>query len=250
MDPEAEVIREQMEDTRESLAKKLETLEKDIAGAVENVTGTVEAVSHTVEQVKETVGETVDTVKEKIRETFDIPGHVRCHPWLGFGISFAGGFLTGRLVPPVLPNLLAGGASRESWAAPSMSTLAESGRHDGWRPQERREGPPAAPRQEAPRQEARGPGWMASLASTVGPELDKLKRLAIGAMLGMARDAITRALPPETASQLKEVVNDFTAKVGGEVMHGPVLGPSPEGGRREASCQPQHGPAPSSGSTW
>jgi ElaB/YqjD/DUF883 family membrane-anchored ribosome-binding protein len=242
MDHETEAIREQMDDTRESLAKKLETLEKEVAGAVQNVTGTVETVSQTVEQVKEavegtvasvkdSVAETVDTAKETVRDVFDIPGHVCRHPWLSFGCSFAAGFLTGRLVPPVAPaaeRLL----SRRTYGAPSLSALAEPGRHNGREQEQRPEGPPAP-------KAASQPGWLDSLASSFGPELGKLKGLAIGAMLGMARDAVTRSLPPEMASQVKEVINDFTGKLGGEVMHGPVLG---------QPRQPHHdGPAAASG---
>src|SRR5207253_2919323 len=80
-------------------------------GATTNVADTVEAVKDTVEAVKDSVQDTVTTVKESVEDTicavkesvqegldavkdvFDVPGHVRAHPWLMFGGSIAAGFL-------------------------------------------------------------------------------------------------------------------------------------------------------------
>jgi ElaB/YqjD/DUF883 family membrane-anchored ribosome-binding protein len=270
MDPEAEVIKEQMEETREDLAKKLERLETQVAGAVENVTGTVEAVSHTVEQVKEAVADTVDTVKESVtgtvesvketvRETFDLPEHVRRHPWLGFGGSFIAGFVAGRLVHPLLPQGLGSsffprGRRQAEEGAPSLSTLAatsrEADKHNG-----RRAEAAAPDRPVAAGPEERLPGWLESLAGTFSPELAKLKGLAIGTVLGLVRDQVARAVPPEMASRLTEVINDFTAKMGGEVLHGPVLGTSEQGEAQPAERQPSRPdwrpqPSSTSGPAW
>jgi ElaB/YqjD/DUF883 family membrane-anchored ribosome-binding protein len=229
MDHETEMIREQMDDTRESLAKKIESLEKEVAGTVENVKDAVQTVSSTVEQVKdavegtvETVKDsvtgTVETVKETVKDTFDIPAHVRRHPWLGFGFSFAAGFVAGRLMHDVFF-----GKSGPSWrglaVAPSLSTLAERGQHNGQEQEEVHEKAPPTPQRQEPARRS----WLSGLLESFGPEVGKLKGLAIGAMAGLARDALTNSLPQEMAGQIREVMNDVTAKLGGEVMHGPVL---------------------------
>jgi ElaB/YqjD/DUF883 family membrane-anchored ribosome-binding protein len=236
MDREAEVIVEQMEETRESLAKKLETLEHQVAGTVQAVTGTVEAVSNTVEQVKEAVQGTVENVKESVeetvetvKETLDISGHVRRHPWAGFGVSFALGFVGGKLLQHFFPNVT--DWSRPPGRVPSLSTLAEPRSRRDYEPNGRRSEPAyeeARPEPTAAAKEHR-PGLLGSWTSSLGPEISKLKGLAIGAALGMARDAIRRAAPQEIGEQLAGVVNDLTSKLGGEVLHGPVLPTGQEG---------------------
>jgi ElaB/YqjD/DUF883 family membrane-anchored ribosome-binding protein len=235
MDREAEVIHEQMEETRESLARKLETLESQVAGAVENVTGTVEAVSNTVEQVKEavtgtvetvkdSVTGTVETVKETVKETFDIAGHVRRHPWLGFGGAVALGFASGLLTRRLLPAPY-GSRRQRARGVPTLSTLAEQPvRFNGRRAAEPKaaEAAPTYEATAAPREPA-GPSWLDSLTSTFGPEIQKLKGLAVGTALGIVREMIARSAPGELGTRLTELVDDVTTKLGGQVIQGPIL---------------------------
>jgi ElaB/YqjD/DUF883 family membrane-anchored ribosome-binding protein len=109
MDPQPDVIREQIEETRSSLTEKLETLEAEVKGTVESAK---EAVQETLETAKETVQDTISSVKETVhnasetvKRTFDLPYQVDRHPWGMVLLSFAGGlvggaFLGGRMKSP------------------------------------------------------------------------------------------------------------------------------------------------------
>jgi hypothetical protein len=59
---------------------------------------------------------------------------------------------------------------------------------------------------------------------TFGPELQSLKGLAIGALIGVARDMVTRSLPEQMKTQVADVMNNVTSKLGGEPIRGEVLG--------------------------
>jgi hypothetical protein len=55
------------------------------------------------------------------------------------------------------------------------------------------------------------------------PELEKLKGIAIGVLLGLARDWIKESAPPALASELGQLLDDVTAKLGGKPLAGPLL---------------------------
>jgi ElaB/YqjD/DUF883 family membrane-anchored ribosome-binding protein len=221
MDNEAEVIKQQMEETRTSLTDKLETLEQQVTDTVQDATS---AVSQTVAEVKEVMHETVDTVKgsvqdtlETVKETFDLPTQVGRHPWAMVGGSVAVGYLVGSLL------------IRKQWRPPGWSgsglpveRLHSDGRAATEQPSRLADesirtasAPPAGERSE--------PGWLTTLTTTFRPEIDKLKGLAIGAVLGVVRDMITQSAPEQMKTQLAGVVNDLTVKLGGEPIRGPVL---------------------------
>jgi ElaB/YqjD/DUF883 family membrane-anchored ribosome-binding protein len=225
MDHEAEVIHEQMEGTRASLADKLEKLEEKVMGTIEStttsVTNTVASVTETVENVKDAVEGTVETVRESVAETvesvkhtFDFPTHVRNHPWLMFGGSMVAGFAAGQVLDYMMP--------RRGWSAPaavpSLSTLAAetNGSQQAYRPPEI---PPAPP----PVRQETGPSWLGSLLGLFAPEVEKLKGLAIGAALGAVRDAVKRSATPELGSQLADMIDGITTKLGGQVVQGPLF---------------------------
>jgi ElaB/YqjD/DUF883 family membrane-anchored ribosome-binding protein len=249
MDNEAEVIKEQMEDTRSSLARKVENLENKVVGTIEQTTS---AVSETVEKAKDAVEGTVDTVKESVTETvetvkgvFDFPAHFRRYPWLAFGGSVAAGFMAGKLLHGMAPRLpwpyhhggTGGGTGRpHATGFPSLSAMtqpspaAPSARNGG--AQESR--PAAEPaRQEEKKDE--GPGLLGKLFNALGPEADKLKGLAIGAALGVVRDMIKQSASRELGSQLADMVNDLTTRLGGRVIHEPLVEKKPQGPHRAGS---------------
>lgn len=217
-DPEK--IREEMERTRASLAEKLEDLENKVTGTVqetvetvsEKVQETVAAVSDTVTSVKESVASSVETVKETVKETFNIPLQVRRHPWPMVGGSFVLGFLGGWLT---------GGTSqraRRSYTAPQaagMSYAADTGRYEE----------PAAHRGLGA--EPRESGWLGSLLSSLGPEIDKLKGMAVGTLGGLFRDMVADALPENLRGQAVEMFDDFTTRMGGKPVEGRLLPESP-----------------------
>jgi ElaB/YqjD/DUF883 family membrane-anchored ribosome-binding protein len=207
MDHESEVIRHQMEETRASLSDKLETLEEKVVGTVKEAT---QAVSETVENVKEAVQSTVSSVRESVsdtvetvKETFNLRRQFDQHPWAMFGGSVAVGFGVGWLLS----------GRRRSF----RSTIPTSGIEHRWEgrtlePQSFTAAPP-------PRRES----WLQHLATSFGPELNKLKGLALGTLFGALRDVAVNLAPENLADQVRDVANSFTAKMGGEVVHGPVL---------------------------
>jgi ElaB/YqjD/DUF883 family membrane-anchored ribosome-binding protein len=214
MDYESEVINKQMEETRSSLQDKLETLEQQVKNTVQDatdaVTGTVdsvkEAVQETVETVKETVQGTVETVKETVqgtvetvKNTFDISQQFQDHPWIMFGGATAVGFIAGRW-------LMA--SSNDTPVPPPQMFTATANRP------ERTNGASRPP------QAAAEKSWLGGMYQE---ELGKLKGLAIGAIGSLVRELVASNVPQTLGEQIKEVVNSFTTKMGGQVMEGSIL---------------------------
>jgi len=236
MDHEAEVIHEQMEDTRASLAEKLEKLEEKVLGTIENttntVTQTVATVTETVETVKEAVEGTVETVKgsvvdtvETVKHSLDVTEHVRNHPWLMFGSSVVAGFVAGEMLGFLRPQ-----AGWTSLTFPGSWGSGSSGGLQGYQQPAYQEPafqqPPAPVPREEPvpqRRQESGPSWLGWLGGLLGPELDKLKGLAIGVALGAVRDAVQKSAQGELASHLSSMIDGITTKLGGEVVHGPLF---------------------------
>jgi len=234
-----DVIRDQMEDTRTSLTEKLETLEQKVASTVDsaatNVAETVEAVKETVQEtvstVKDTVQDTICTVKETVREgvgavkdAFDIPGHVERHPWLMLGGSVALGYVVGRLVSAGMESAKfeakgQAGQDREAWeheGAVSESSFRRSSLgalnngHNGHteHPSNEQRMEPETPEKS---KEGIG-GWLKMFA----PEIDKLKGLAIGALMGTLRETVSQAAPKNVQEPLVDVIDRVTEKLGGD----------------------------------
>lgn len=215
MDAEPEVIRHNMEETRASLADKLETLENQV---VETVQGATSAMADTVDSVKLAVQDTVDSVKEtvedtvhSVRNTFDLERQMHRHPWAVLGGSMAVGYIVGHLVSNRRHHWSDDGyypGSRMTRAVETgLSGLAES--------------PPAS---QAPVAKA-GAGatalaesasWLADVAKPFEPELQKLKGLAIGSLMGLVRNVVIDAMPPGLKPQVGEVLDSFTTKLGGQ----------------------------------
>jgi len=229
------MIKRQMEHTRASLTEKVEMLEQKVEDTVTSattaVTETVETVKETVqgtvESVKEAVQGTVDTVKEtvagtveSVKDTFDFRAHTQRHPWAVFGGSVAVGFLGGYFL---------GGRNGAAHASNGSSWSAETNGARGY------SAPVAAP-MTAPVAEEKGHGLLSGLGGMLGPELSKLKGLAIGTTLGLVRDLLTRSMPQEVSAKLSEVIDGITTKLGGEpVRHSLLDSMTQDGSRQETS---------------
>jgi ElaB/YqjD/DUF883 family membrane-anchored ribosome-binding protein len=207
-----EVIRQQMEETRTSLTEKLETLEQQV---VETVQGATSAVSDTVANIKDSVQETVSTVKDTVegtvsavkdtvaesvdtvKEYMDVTAYVEKYPWLSLGASIGVGFLAGKML----------GGRGEPFKASELAKASDGPRlSDG--PRVHRNGGHRR------RHEPAMPGWLAQF----GPELAKLKGLALGALLGTAREMIRQSVPGDVGAKLGQIVDNITNKIGGEPM--------------------------------
>jgi ElaB/YqjD/DUF883 family membrane-anchored ribosome-binding protein len=222
-----DVIQHQMEQTRQSLADKLETLEQKVAGTVDTVTETVQAVTDTVQETVQTVTGavqgTVESVTEGVKNVFDVRGHVRSYPWAMVGGSVAVGFLLG--------SLLGGRRRREAPAADHAPAPAAG---DGAAARERTNGKGHHPRLARHGKERRQQeeGWFSKLTSTLGPQIETLKSLALGTTLGLARDMLTRSLPESLKHEVSKLMNDATSTLGGRPIHEPVIEEEPQGVRR------------------
>ena len=227
---ETEVIRERMEETRNDLSDKLEQLEKQVVGTVQDATsavsdavqsardvvdsvkdsveGTVESVKGAVEGTVDSVNQTVQDTVQSVKDTFDLPRQMDRHPWLMVGGAVAVGFVAGKLLD-YAPE-----------AAEAAGGVAESLRPTGQRLAEAVSTAPAAAASTAA-------GLFSTLERMFGPELNQVKALAVGALLGMVRDAAMEAAPEPMRRQVREIIDGFTSKLGGQPVEGPVLGPRP-----------------------
>jgi len=88
MEDQAELIRQQMQETRADLSEKLQ----ELAGKLPST----ETVAETVESVSGTVSETAENVQDTLhsfQEAFDLPKQVQEHPWLALGGAVLVGYL-------------------------------------------------------------------------------------------------------------------------------------------------------------
>lgn len=207
MDNQEELIRQQMEATRTSLQDKLETLEQQVKDTVQHTT---EAVTETVDTVKEAVHETVNSVKS----TFDLRHQVEQHPWGMMAGATLAGFFCGRLLGSV-----ANAAHQETWSAPpSYRPPSRSYRDGGLTGMNM--GQAAASLQPPPIPQRT---WMDTLFDEYKEEINKIKGLAIATVAGVVREMLTDAAPAPMESQIKEVVDSVTRKLGGDPIEGSIL---------------------------
>lgn len=198
MENETEVIRTQMEETRTSLTEKLEALEDHVASTVHGATAaveeTVQAVTDTVHKASEAVENTV----EKVKESLDLTQHVQAHPWMMVGGAVAVGFLAGRLLPSA--SAATNGHSTPAGHPASSFT------------------PPASNASPSPNGNA-GADWLSSLTKTFGPTIKELEGLAIGALTSAVGEMVLSSTPEDFRPHLKEVIDHFTASLGGTVVN-------------------------------
>jgi len=235
MPDEPEVIRQQMEQTRSALTEKLETLEQQVT---ETVSGANTAVVETVESVKEAVQETVGAVKgtvqetmDSVREAFDLSRQLDRHPLIFCTGAFGLGYLAGN----AWKRSHGSGSSRSMFQdvlhpGGHVSRLSEDG---GRREMHERSSRPAqaqaAASSSAASWTAAPSNWMHFLSEQFGSEIDKAKGLALGTLFGVVRDFAAQTAPETMRQRVTEVINDFTRKMGGEVIEGPVLGEGQQG---------------------
>jgi len=209
-----------MEETRTSLSEKFELLEQQV---MDTVHGATNAVHDTVEDAKAAVHETVADVKdavhhtvEDVKGTFDLTHQMQKHPWAMLGGSIVLGFLGAKLLERADPDPLRNGhwMPPQPWQAPSAADANGNG-HRGTKASEE-------------------PGVLASLTHQFGPEIDRLKGMAVGAALSVVRDMIRNALPDPMKPQVAEVMDNITVKLGGTPMRGPLL----SNGDSDAKCNP------------
>jgi len=208
-----DVILEQMADTRSALTEKLETLENKVASTVGNaasdVAQTVEAVKETVQEtvatVKETVEQTIGAVKDSVKDSvhavqgiFDVPAYVDRQPWIMFAGSMAVGFALGKMLMP-----------REERSAPEASSYSGASGGSGTSHRTRKNGRAAA-------YESKDSSTGGGILSQLAPELDKLKGMAIGTLMGTVKEMVVPAVPESIRDSAVEIIDSVTQKLGGK----------------------------------
>ncbi len=177
MNDTAEMIREQMDETRSQLCGKLESLEHQVSQTVQStgaaVNATVEAVQVTVETVTGAVQNTVHS----IGNVLDVPRDVERHPWLAIGGSVVLGYLAAEFL----------GRSKKS-----RQPLATASRPN---PLTQSAG------QETTETAIQSAATVAAIAAAYESGLksssrQQLRSMAISALLGIAQDVVSRAIPP------------------------------------------------------
>jgi ElaB/YqjD/DUF883 family membrane-anchored ribosome-binding protein len=185
-------MRQEIDCTRSAMADKLEALEDRVMGTVQNAQ---ETVDDSIQMAKDTVA--------TVKRNFDIKYQIEQHPWATVGgcffvgLALGGLFLRGRRSPQV-PNRPAG---NETPLAGSPRLFAEQRSNDSFDTA----APPPRPRSMS----ANRPGFFDQFHA----EIDQVKGMAIGYVMGLARDAIKDAVP-QLASQIDDVMNSVTTKLG------------------------------------
>lgn len=207
-----DLIREHMEDTRTAMTAKLETLERKVVDTVEEATS---AVTETVATVKDSIEDTVTSVTDSVQETvtavkdsmeqgvdavkgfLDVPAQVQRYPWPMVGGSLALGFLLGRLLRSQTPAPTPSAAHESSPRKPPRPLQASSHSTNGGHREK-----PAVPK--------------AGILDGFGPELEKLKSLAVGALMGAVREMVVQAVPEHMGEKVQTILDSVTEKLGGE----------------------------------
>jgi len=186
VEDELEVIRSRMEETRSSLADKIDALENQVIGTVESATS---SVANTVETVKDKVEDTVETVKD----AFNLRKHVENHPWLALSGSIATGYLAGCLLP----------GSREPEPVSFEERPPRSYAHEATHPN----GHNGHAEKETEDEDEGG---------LLQDGLKMIQGLAVGTMMSLIRDLVTRTAPSSLVEDMTGLVNNVTDRLGGK----------------------------------
>jgi ElaB/YqjD/DUF883 family membrane-anchored ribosome-binding protein len=168
-------MRHDIDSTRAAMADKLEALEN-------RVVDTVQSAKATVEDSLQTAKDTVASVKR----TFDIKHQIEQRPWTMVGGCFLAGLAVGHLIPQ----------GRSQYSTPP-SGPAQNGNYvtGGSSPQLAAESP--------------------SILAPFQKEIDQVKGIAIGYLMGLVRDSIKDSVP-QLAPKIDELMDGITTKLGGE----------------------------------
>jgi ElaB/YqjD/DUF883 family membrane-anchored ribosome-binding protein len=175
-------MRQEIDCTRSALADKVEALEDRVKDNVQTVEDSIQMATDAVATV---------------RRTFDIKHQVEQHPWTMVGGCFLAGVAASNLFPRVLRRLRKapdpsanGNSAAASLQVPPLPRGDEGGAL------------PAVMRSRS------------GLLELFHDEIAKIQGMAIGYVIGLARDSIKQSVP-QLASQIESVMNGVTTKLGG-----------------------------------
>ena len=229
-----EVIKSQMASTRSSLTDKIETLENKVVHSVETtgaavertvdkVLGTVEnataTVGQTIHKVTSTVGGAVDSIKDRVasteesvksalhsvREHISLPCLVRHNPWVVMGGAVVAGYFLDHLLEPSRHH---GGESRSSRIVSPARLTAEGSNGTSHADHSASESSHPA--------ESKGTAAAAWLSRVVGPHTAEIRGLAVGSLMSVFRDVVTKSLVPAWSGPIANAIDDLTRELGGK----------------------------------
>ncbi len=186
-------MRQEIDCTRSAMSDKLEALEDRVMGTVQ---GAQDAVEDSIQMAKDTV--------TTVKRNFDIKYQVQQHPWAMVGGCFLAGLALGGLFLRVrrpsrsAPDRPAGNANPQAGSPCLFAEQRSEDRFDT-----------AAPPPRPQSLSAKRPDFFGQFHE----EIDKVKGMAIGYVMGLARDSIKDAVP-QLASQIDDVMNSVTTKMG------------------------------------
>jgi ElaB/YqjD/DUF883 family membrane-anchored ribosome-binding protein len=225
MDEQPEKMREDMELTRTSLEQKLEALGGQVSETVGTAADAVQtarsAVANTIEDVKdamESVTETVQDTAASVGRAFNLRLQTEHYPWLMIGGSIAVGCCVGYLLP--WPRRETASTTFQAPPLPSYPV------------------PPSAPLARADKPWPHGENLRPQppdpeKKTLFGEEITKLKKFAIGSLMGLFRDLLVRELPQTLGQRLQEEMNSITTKLGGEPIQEKLLEDPPQSATSE-----------------
>jgi ElaB/YqjD/DUF883 family membrane-anchored ribosome-binding protein len=173
-------MRHDIDTTRAAMAEKLEALEDRMIGAAQSAQETVE---DSIQSAKDAVA--------SVKRTFDINHQVEERPWTIVGGCFVAGLAVSLLIPKGRPSQELGVRSQESAKTSNSPMTPDSC--------------PLTPEKAEP----------ASVFEPFREEIDKVKGIAIGFVMGLLRDSIKESVP-QLAPKIGELIDGLTTKLGGE----------------------------------
>jgi hypothetical protein len=164
------------------------------------------AVFVSVPLVKSSVSNTVDSVKR----TFDIQHQVEKRPFTCAGLSFAAGAIAGALFKGSKHPRMHTNGHFDSGA--ELERTFPSDRFNGSQPYSNGVPAPAVSFPSATETTKH------ATRDLFSAELEKVRGLAFGTVMGLIRDLAKANLPPSLAPHVEEVMNSATTKLGGQPL--------------------------------
>jgi ElaB/YqjD/DUF883 family membrane-anchored ribosome-binding protein len=161
--------------------------EQDSAEMRQDIDATRSAMADKLEALEDKVMDTVQSAKDtvaSVKRTFDLKHQIEQRPWTMVGGCFLAGLALGHLLPTGRPQ-----SSRPSVGPQQNGNIAP------------------------PRMQAEAPS-RAGLLEPFQEEIDKVKGVAIGYVMGLVRDSIKESAP-QMGSKFDELMDGITKKLGG-----------------------------------
>jgi ElaB/YqjD/DUF883 family membrane-anchored ribosome-binding protein len=215
-----EQIRHQVERTRSELTTKLEAIEHKIRDTVADarsaVVDTVETVRHSVDHAVRAVNGSLHSTVDSVKHAIDPVRQVERRPWTMLAASVAAGYVLGCVAPRRRP------VNRTVFRTSEETFLAHAG-NGGRRPESngvRTIVPPTSAsvvKSGVPER-----GFIRQLTENFAPEIQQIKRLALGSAMNFARNMITQSIAPPLGPELAAVMDRLTTTLGGVPLGGRV----------------------------